>query len=161
MAFQHTLYLKRDAEKVAGLPDEQDGVLYHWCSGTRDFSSSVRAHGTLVDSERGIYHFTLVQAVRFYADITKEIYEQYRVLMDGYEDFQDELYKDEDKNLNADLLALNSYAILRFVSKDMKDAPMWYTRQFEESYKMDKIMKGFAHLLSRMEADDILVWEAA
>ena len=161
MGFQHTLYLKRDAEAVKGLPDEQDGILYHWCSGMRDFSSSVRYYGALVDNERGIYHFTLEQAMRFYVELTKEIYEQYRVLIDGYEDFQDELYKDEDQNLNPDLLALNSYAILRSVSKDMKDAPMFFTRQFEDAYKMDKIVKGFAHLLSRMKADDILVWEAA
>jgi hypothetical protein len=155
MSFQHTLYLKKDTKAVEGQPDELDGTLYHWCAGVRDFASSVRAHGTVVDEYT--VEFTPSQALKFMADLMNEFYEQRTAMYASYNEFVFHVL--ESENMKVDEKCLESYAIMREMYNKMEEASHWYSEQFShETYKMNKIINGFIHLCKRMAPDDILVW---
>ena len=157
MGFQHTLYLQRDSEAIAGFPDEHDGTLYHWCSGARLFASSVRSYGSASKDDNEKVFFTPLQAGKLLAALTAELLSHYLVLMRGYDEFVQDIYWDEE--MKADEKCLQSYAILRQMKNGLKDESFYYSSQFDELYKMEKIVKGLNSLIARMKEDDILVWE--
>jgi hypothetical protein len=155
MAFQHTLYLKRHAEDIKGLPDIHENRLYFWSNGARNFAHEVQVHGTKVDDHH--YHFTPLQAAIFLAKLTQEFVAQRMELMDSYEDFLDNVFRNED--MKADEKQLESYAILRRTKNRMDEVSYWYTNTFGDEFRLKRIMDGFTTLVSRMKEDDVLVWE--
>lgn len=162
MGFQHTLYLKRDSEEVRNkdenydLPDHLDGVKYFWQCGARDFAETVRRFGTKVGDY--MYEFTPHQVARILATLMTEIMEHYEVYDKAYEDYRDSVkYNEEAK---ADRLCADSYVILRTMDKEIDKASHHYYDEFEDSYRMFRIIKGLTTLVRQMKEDDVLVWEA-
>lgn len=163
MGFQHTLYLKRDAEEVRSkdenldLPDHLDGKKYVWQCGARDFTNTVRRFGTQVDEYK--YEFAPHHVVRILAALMAEVIEHYEVYDKAWEDYRDNVkYNEEAK---ADKLCVDSYAILRTMDKEMDKTSRHYYYEFEDSYRMFRIIKGLTILASTMNEDDVLVWEAS
>ena len=162
MSFQYTLYLKRDSKEVRSkdenydLPDHLDGIKYFWQCGARGFVDTVRRFGTKVGE--CTYEFNPQQVARLLAALMAEIIEHYEVYDKAYEDYRENVkYNEEAK---ADKLCADSYAILRTMDREMDKTPRHYYDEFEDSYRMFRIIKGLTTLTSRMNEDDILVWEA-
>jgi hypothetical protein len=156
MAFQHTLYLKSDSEEVKDLPDNLDGVKYFWQCGARDFADTVKYYGTKVSD--CTYEFSNYQVARLLGTLMKELMQQYEVYDKAHSDFLDNVKYSEDTT--AEMNCVNSYAILRNMDKELREAPHLYYDEFEDSYRMFNIIKGLTSLISRMKEDDILVWVA-
>lgn len=162
MGFQHTLYLKRFANEVRSkdeshdLPDHLDGKKYIWQCGARDFASTVRYFGTKVGDY--IYEFTPHQVARILAALMAEVMEHYEVYDKAYKDYRDNVkYNEEAK---ADKLCADSYAILRTMDKEIDETSHHYYDEFQDSYRMFRIVKGLSAIALTMKEDDILVWEA-
>jgi hypothetical protein len=155
MGFQHTLYLKRDAETIKGSLLHYENKLCFWSNGARNFAHEVQVHGTKVDERH--YHFTPLQAAIFLAKLTKEFMAQRAELMDSYEDFLDNVFR--NKEMKSDEKQLESYAILRRTKNRMDEVSYWYTNTFGDEFRLKRIMDGFTTLVSRMKEDDVLVWE--
>jgi hypothetical protein len=162
MGFQHTLYLKRFASEVRNkdenldLPDHLDGKKYVWQCGARDFADTVRQFGTKVDEYT--YEFAPHQVARILAALMSEVIEHYEVYDKAHEDYRDNVkYNEEAK---ADKLCADSYAILRTMDREMDETSHHYYDEFEDSYRMFRIVKGLNRIASTMNEDDVLVWEA-
>jgi hypothetical protein len=155
MGFQHTLYLKRDAETIKGFLLHYENKLCFWSNGARNFAHEVQVHGTKADDHH--YHFTPLQAAIFLAKLTQEFIAQRAELMDSYEDFLDNVFRNED--MKADEKQLESYTILRRAKNRMDEVSYWYTNTFGDEFRLKRIMDGFTTLVSRMKEDDVLVWE--
>lgn len=155
MGFQHTLYLKQHAELVKDQRDEYEDKLFFWCAGARSFAHEVQVHGTKVDEHH--YHFTPLQAAIFLAKLTQEFMGQRETLMQCYEDFLDNVFRNEE--MKSDEKQLESYAILREARHKMDEVSYWYTNTFGDEFRLKRIMDGFTILVSRMKEDDVLVWE--
>lgn len=162
MGFQHTLYLKRFAGEVRSkdenydLPDYLDGKKYIWQCGARDFVSTVRYFGTKVGDY--MYEFTPHQVARLLAALMAEVMEHYEVYDKAYEDYRDNVKYNEEAR--ADKLCADSYAILRTMDKEMDKTSHHYLDEFEDSYRMFRIVKGLSAIALTMKEDDVLVWEA-
>lgn len=162
MGFQHTLYLKRFAAEVRSkdeshdLPDHLDGKKYIWQSGARDFASTVRYFGTKVGDY--VYEFTPHQVARILAALMAEVMEHYEVYDKAYEDYRDSVKYNEEAR--ADRLSADSYAILRTMDKEMDETSHHYYDEFQDSYRMFRIVKGLSAIALTMKEDDVLVWEA-
>lgn len=157
MGFQHTLFLKKDTEDVAGLPDEHDGSLYHWCAGARDFATTVRWFGSVMEEDNEKVLFTPLQAGKLLAHLTTELLPHYMVLMQGYDEFVEDIFWDEEMKMEEK--CLQSYAILRQMKRGLEGESFRCSAQLEELHKMKIILNGLASLIARMKEDDILVWE--
>ena len=162
MGFQHTLYLKRFASEVRNkdesrdLPDHLDGKKYIWQCGARDFTSTVRYFGTKVGDY--VYEFTPHQVARILAALMAEVMEHYEVYDKAYEDYCDNVKYNEEAR--ADRLCADSYAILRTMDKEMDKTSHHYYDEFQDSYRMFRIVKGLSAIVLTMKEDDVLVWEA-
>lgn len=162
MGFQHTLYLKRFANEVRSknenydLPDHLDGKKYIWQCGARDFADTVRRFGTKVGED--MYEFVPHQVARILGALMAEVMERYEVYDKAWEDYRDNVkYNEEAK---ADKLCADSYAILRTMDKEIDKTSRHYYDEFEDSYRMFRIVKGLSGIASTMNEDDVLVWEA-
>lgn len=162
MGFQHTLYLKRFASEVRSkdeshdLPDHLDGKKYIWQCGARDFASTVRYFGTKVGDY--IYEFTPHQVARILAALMAEVMEHYEVYDKAYEDYRDNVKYNEEAR--ADRLCADSYTILRTMDKEMDKTSHQYYDEFQDSYRMFRIVKGLSAIALTMKEDDVLIWEA-
>ena len=162
MGFQHTLYLKRFANEVRNkdesldLPDHLDGKKYIWQCGARDFADTVRHFGTKVGEYT--YEFAPHQVARILAVLMAEIIEHYEVYDKAYKDYCDNVKFNEEAK--ADKLCADSYAILRTMDREMDKTSRHYYYEFEDSYRMFRIIKGLTAFASTMSEDDVLVWEA-
>ena len=162
MGFQHTLYLKRFASEVRSkdenldLPDHLDGKKYVWQCGAREFADTVRHFGTKVSDY--VYEFTPHQVARILAALMTEFIQHYEVYDKAWEDYRDNVKYNEEAR--ADKLCADSYAILRTMDREMDKTPHLYYDEFEDSYRMFRIVKGLSGIASTMNEDDVLVWEA-
>ena len=162
MGFQHTLYLKRFASEVRSkdenrdLPDHLDGKKYVWQCGARDFADTVRRFGTKVDNY--VYEFTPHQVARILGALMTEVMEHYEVYDKVYEDYRDNVKYNEEAR--ADKLCADSYAILRTMDKEMDKTSRHYYYEFEDSYRMFRIVRGLSGIALTMNEDDVLIWEA-
>lgn len=162
MGFQHTLYLKRFASEVRSkdenydLPDHLDGKKYVWQCGARDFADTVRHFGTKVGDY--VYEFAPYQVARILAALMTELIQHYEVYDKAHEDYRDNIKYNE--KARADRLCTDSYAILRTMDNEMDKTSCRYLDEFEDSYRMFRIVKGLSGIASTMNEDDILVWEA-
>lgn len=162
MGFQHTLYLKRFTSEVRSkdenldLPDHLDGKKYVWQCGARDFADTVRRFGTKVDEFT--YEFAPHQVARILAALMAELIVHYEIYDKAYEDYRDNVkYNEEAKT---DKLCVDSYAILRTMDNEMDKTSRHYYDEFEDSYRMFRIVKGLSGIASTMNEDDVLVWKA-
>jgi hypothetical protein len=87
-----------------------------------------------------------------------EFIQHYEVYDKAYEDYRDNVKYNEEAR--ADKLCADSYAILRTMDKEMDKTPHLYYDEFEDSYRMFRIVKGLSGIASTMNEDDVLVWEA-
>lgn len=162
MGFQHTLYLKRFASEVRSkdenrdLPDHLDGKKYVWQCGARDFADTVRRFGTKVGDY--VYEFAPHQVARILGALMAEVMEHYEVYDKVYEDYRDNVKYNEEAR--ADKLCADSYAILRTMDKEMDKTSRHYYYEFEDPYRMFRIIRGLSGIAQTMSEDDVLVWEA-
>ena len=162
MGFQHTLYLKRFASEVRNkdenldLPDHLDGKKYIWQCGARGFADTVRYFGTKVGE--CTYEFAPHQVARILGALMVEIMEHYEVYDKAYEDYRDNVKYNEEAR--TDRLCTESYAILRTMDREMNETSRHYYDEFEDSYRMFRIVKGLSAIAKTMNEDDVLVWEA-
>ena len=162
MGFQHTLYLKRFANEVRSndenldLPDHLDGKKYVWQCGARGFANTVRRFGTQVGECK--YEFAPHQVARILGALMSEVITHYEVYDAAWVDYRDNVKY--NKNAKADKLCADSYAILRTMDRDMDKTSCYYYDEFEDSYRMFRIVKGLSGIASTMNEDDVLVWEA-
>jgi hypothetical protein len=156
MSFQHVLYLKRDSEEIKDLPDHLDGIRYYWQCGARDFADTLKRFGTTVEDCR--YEFNSHQLARLLASLMTEFMQHYKVYDKAYDDFFKNVKNSEDTK--ADMNCVNSYAILRNMDSEMEGLSHHYYDEFEQSYRMYRIIDGLTSLTLNMKEDDILVWIA-
>jgi hypothetical protein len=162
MGFQHTLYLKRFANEVRSndanldLPDHLDGKKYVWQSGASGFANTVSRFGTKVGDY--VYEFAPHQVARILGALMAEVMEHYEVYDKAYEDYRYNVKYNE--KAKADKLCTDSYAILRAMDKEMDKTSCYYYDEFNDSYRMFRIIKGLSGIASTMNEDDVLVWEA-
>jgi len=158
MGFQHTFYLKRNESTLND--DNLDGRTYHWQCGARDLADVVRKFGSVKeDLPDGYVTFTPLQLLKLISTMSSELYKEYCILSEGYEDFCENVVWAEDQS-NASKLALDAYSILRAMWRKYK-----YVRHnrcidnFEEPHKMTNILTGLYSIVETMQDDDILVWK--
>jgi hypothetical protein len=68
------------------------------------------------------------------------------------------MYEDEENRKSADRVALDSYAILRTMTKNVSEVHLAIIDNFDEIYKLEKLIGGLTKLVDEMKEDDILVW---
>jgi hypothetical protein len=158
MGFQHTIYLKRNESTLND--DNLDGRTYYWQCGARDLVDVVRKFGSVKeDLPDGYVTFTPLQLLKLISAMSSEIYEEYRILKDGYDDFCENVIWAEDQS-NVNKLSLDSYSILREVWRKYKDiADDRCIDNFEEPHKMTNILTGLYSIVETMKPDDILIWK--
>jgi hypothetical protein len=91
--------------------------------------------------------------------MSSELYEEYCILKEGYDDFCENVAWAEDQS-NVSKLSLDSYSILRTVQRKYKDIS--HDRcidNFEEPHKMTNILTGLYSIVETMKPDDILIWK--
>ena len=119
MGFQHTFYLKRNESTLDD--DNLDGRTYHWQCGARNFADVVRRFGSVkADLPDGYVMFTPLQLLKLISSMGSELYEEYCILKDGYDDFCENVVWAEDQS-NVNKMALDSYSILRTAQRKYKD----------------------------------------
>lgn len=158
MGFQHKFYLKRNESTLAD--DNLDGRTYYWQCGARDLADVVRRFGSVKeDLPDGRVTFTPLQLLKLISAMSSELYEEYRILKDGYDDFFENVIWAEDQS-NVNKMSFDSYSILRSVWSKYKDIPPdRYIDNFEEPHKMTNILTGLYSIVATMQDDDILIWE--
>lgn len=157
MGFQHTIYLKRNESTVND--DNLDGVTYYWQCGARGLADTVRSFGTVENNlPDGYVTFTPLQLLKLISAIGSEIYDEYRVLRDGYDDYISTAVWSEP--VPADKLALDAYAMWRAAYRKISalDGDK-HLDNFEEPHKMTNILTGLYSIVETMKDDDILIWE--
>jgi hypothetical protein len=91
--------------------------------------------------------------------MSSELYEEYRILKDGYDDFCENVIWAEDQS-NVNKMSFDSYSILREEWRKYKDIS--HDRcidNFEEPHKMTNILTGLYSIVETMKDDDILIWK--
>lgn len=158
MGFQHTIYLKRNESTLND--DNLDGRTYYWQSGARDLADVVRRFGSVKeDLPDGYVTFTALQLLKLISAISSEIYEEYRILKDGYDDFCENVIWAEDQS-NVNKMSFDSYSILREEWRKYKYISLdKHIDNFEEPHKMTNILTGLYNLIETMQPDDILIWK--
>lgn len=155
---QHTFYLKRNESTVTD--DNLDGRTYYCQCGARDLADVVRKFGSVKDElPDGYVTFTPLQLLKLISAISSELYEEYRILKDGYDDFCDNVIWAEDQT-NVNKMSFDSYSILREEWRKYKDVSSGrYLYNFEEPHKMTNILTGLYSIVETMRDDDILIWK--
>lgn len=158
MGFQHKFYLKRNESTLTD--DNLDGRTYYWQCGARDFADVVRRFGSVEeDLPDGRVTFTPLQLLKLTSAMSSELYEEYRILKDGYDDFCENVIWAEDQS-NVNKMSFDSYSILREEWRKYKDISSdRYIDNFEEPHKMTNILTGLYSIVETMKDDDILIWE--
>ena len=150
MSYEHNIYIKRNQA------DEDSHV---WICGCRDLSSAVRRYMHSVDDEQYRYELTPFQAMKLLAAITADFVSVHKPMWDAYEDFTEKyVYEDVEDCMPADRVAIDSYAILRTMAKGVRDVELSIIDNFEEPFKMQRLIGGLTKLVGEMKEDDVLVW---
>ena len=150
MSYEHNIYIKRNK-------DNEDSHV--WICGCRDLSHVVRPFMHSVDDEQYRYELSPFEAMKLLAKITADFLAVHKPMWDAYEDFnQSIIYEDEENRKPADRVALDSYAILRAMAKSVANADLAIIDNFDEIYKLEKLIGGLTKLVSEMKEDDVLVW---
>lgn len=150
MSYEHNIYIKRNQD------DEDSHV---WVCGCRELSYAVRPFMHSVDDEHFRYELTPFEAMKLLAAITADFLAVQMPMWDAYEDYnQSIVYEDEESRKPADRVAMDSYAILRSMAKGVRDAELRIIDNFEEPFKMERLIGGLTKLVEEMKEDDVLVW---
>ena len=150
MSYEHNVYIKRNKA------DEDSHV---WICGCRDLSSAVCHYMHSVDDEQYRYELTPFEAMKLLAAITADFLAVHTPMWDAYEDFSEKyVYEDVEDCMPADRVAMDSYAILRTMAKGVRDVDLSIIDNFEEPFKMERLIGGLTKLVGEMKEDDILVW---
>jgi hypothetical protein len=150
MSYEHNVYIKRNKD------DEDSHV---WICGCRDLSSAVRRYMHSVDNEQYRYELTPFEAMKLLAAITADFLAVHMPMWDAYEDYNQSVEYDGDENRKPVAeLTLESYAILRTMAKGVRDVELSIIDNFEEPFKMERLIGGLTKLVGEMKEDDILVW---
>lgn len=150
MSYEHAIYLKRNK-------DNEDTHI--WICGCRDLSYAVRRYMHSVDDEQIRYELTPFEAMKLLAKITADFLAVQMPMWDAYEDFNRTImYEDEECSKPADRVAMDSYAILRSMARRVRDVELCIIDNFEEPFKMERLIGGLTKLVGEMKEDDVLVW---
>lgn len=150
MSYEHNIYIKRNK-------DDEDAHV--WICGCRDLSSAVRRYLHSVDDEQFRYELTPFEAMKLLAKITDDFLAVQVPMWNAYEDFnQSIMYEDGENRLPADRVAMDSYAILRSMAKNVSDVDLAIIDNFDEIHKLEKLIGGLTKLVGEMQEDDVLVW---
>ena len=150
MSYEHNIYIKRNRENEA---------THVWICGCRDLSYAVRRYMHSVDDEQYRFELTPFEAMKLLAKITADFLAVHKPMWMAYEDFNESfVYEDEENRLPADRVAMDSYAILRSMAKGVRDVELSIIDNFEDEYKLNRLIGGLTKLVEEMTPDDILVW---
>lgn len=150
MSYEHNIYLKRNK-------DNEDSHV--WICGCRDLSSAVRRYMHSVDDEQYRYELTPFEAMKLLAAITADFLAIHMPMWDAYEDFNETvMYEDEENRKPVAELTLESYAILRSMAKGVRNVELSIIDNFEEPFKLERLIGGLTKLVGEMKEDDVLVW---
>ena len=150
MSYEHNIYIKRNKE------NEDTHV---WICGCRDLSSAVRRYMHSVDDEQYRFELTPFEAMKLLAAITADFLAIHMPMWDAYEDFNETvMFGDEENRKPVAELTLESYAILRTMAKSVRDVELSIIDNFEEPFKMERLIGGLTKLVGEMKEDDVLVW---
>lgn len=150
MSYEHNIYIKRNK-------DNEDAHV--WICGCRDLSYAVRPFMTSVDGDQFRYELTPFQAMKLLAKITADFLEADTPMWDAYDDFNQTInYEDEENPKPADRVAMESYAILRTMVRRVCNMDLSIIDNFEEPFKMQRLIGGLTKIVGEMKEDDVLVW---
>ncbi|MBR4890858.1 MAG: hypothetical protein IKU15_06185 [Clostridia bacterium] len=150
MSYEHNVYIKRNK-------DNEDSHV--WICGCRDLSSAVRRYMHSVDDEQYRFELTPFEAMKLLAAITADFLAIHMPMWDAYEDFNETvMFEDEENRKPVAELTLESYAILRSMAKGVRDVELSIIDNFEEPFKMERLIGGLTKLVGEMKEDDVLVW---
>lgn len=150
MSYEHNIYIKRNQD------DEDSHV---WICGCRSLSYAVRRYMHSVDDEQFRYELSPFEAMKLLARITADFLAVHMPMWDAYEDFSQTIEYDGDEDRKpAAWLTLESYAILRTMTKGVRDVDLCIIDHFEEPFKMKRLIGGLTKLVDEMKSDDVLVW---
>lgn len=150
MSYEHNIYIKRNKD------DEDSHV---WICGCRDLSLAVRRYMHSVDDEQYRYELSPFEAMKLLAAITADFLAVQMPMWDAYEDFQSKyLYDEGNDSVRADRVAMDCYAMIYSMARRVRDAELHIIDNFEEAFKMERLIGGLTKLVGEMKEDDILVW---
>lgn len=150
MSYEHNVYIKRNKD------DESSHV---WICGCRYLSSAICHYMHSVDDEKYRYELTPFEAMKLLAAITADFLAVHMPMWDAYEDFNETVMTEDEENRKPVAeLTLESYAILRSMAKGVRDVELSIIDNFEEPFKMERLIGGLTKLVSEMKEDDVLVW---
>ena len=150
MSYEHNIYIKRNK-------DNEDSHV--WICGCRNLSDVVRCYMHSVDDEQYRFELTPFEAMKLLAAITADFLAIHMPMWDAYGDFSEKyVYEDVEGCMPADRVAMDSYAILRSMAKGVRDAELSIIDNFEEPFKMVRLISGLTKLVGEMKEDDVLVW---
>ena len=150
MSYEHNIYLKRNKENE---------VTHVWICGCRDLSDVVRRYMHPVDDEQYRFELTPFEAMKLLAKITADFLAVHKPMWEAYADFTEKyVYEDSENCMPADRVAMDSYAILRTMTKQVADVELSIIDEFEDAYKLDRLIGGLTKMVDEMTPDDILVW---
>ena len=150
MSYEHNIYIKRNRD------DEDSHV---WVCGCRDLSHFVQRYMHSVDDEQFRYELTPFQAMKLLAAITTDFLAVQMPMWDAYEDFQSKyLYDEASDSVRADRVAMDCYAMIYAMARRVREAELRIIDNFEEPFKMERLIGGLTKLVDEMKEDDILVW---
>lgn len=157
MSYQHTFYLKRNEADADSLSDEFDGKTYFWFAGCPRLFSIARTFGSVQKDGETVY-FNSFQAMKMIAFVFKEIDDYSKILRKGYNEFLSSIIYEEQPKGSADLIAMDSYAILRSIHTEMRTVDSSILDDIESEFKLNIFVDALMKLISDMEEDDIFVW---
>lgn len=150
MSYEHNIYIKRNKENES---------THVWICGCRDLSLSVRRYMHSVDDEQFRYELSAFEAMKLLAAITADFLAVQMPMWDAYEDFQSKyLYDEGNDSIRADRVAMDCYAMIYAMAKRVRDAELRIIDNFEEPFKMERLIGGLTKLVDEMTPDDVLVW---
>ena len=150
MSYEHNIYIKRNED------DEDSHV---WVCGCRELHYAIRHYFNPVDDYQFRYEITPFQAMKLLAAITADFVAVHKPMWEAYEDYNQTVEYDGDENRKPVAeLTLESYAILRTMAKGVRDVELSIIDNFEEPFKLQRLIGGLTKLVGEMKEDDVLVW---